>query len=219
MATAVLAAISAVGTAASARATSITFDDGLVASGATLANQYASLGVTFAPGGGSITGVINPAGTTQGFATNVDMTIGPIEIGSAAPLSGLALRTYNGYNAENGDPVFTMTFSSPISLLSLDFGSVSTSAGQAAVFAVNPATGTAVTVGFEPSAANGTVTATGLPTGTRTIIVVPGTYNDYVAIDNLNFTVVPEPTTVAMSLFGAGVLGVMMVRRRHRIAA
>ena len=45
------------------------------------------------------------------------------------------------------------------------------------------------------STANGTLTATGISPGATTFIVVPGNYNHYVAVDNINFTDVPEPST------------------------
>ena len=51
------------------------------------------------------------------------------------------------------------------------------------------------------------------------IIVVPGAKDDFVAVDNLNFTFaaaagVPEPTSVAASLVGLGLLGVLWKRRQ-----
>ena len=209
-----LAGVGVLTMAASMRATVITFDDGAVVAGNTLSNQYASQGVTFAAGGGSISGVINPAITTQGFATNTNLLIdGTLESGVAAPLSGLVLRTLNGWLAEDGDAVFTMNFSSAVAFLSIDFGSNAST--QGVIFAVNPLTGTATTVGSTVSTTvNGTVTATNIPAGAKTFVIVPGNYGDYVAIDNINFTAVPEPSTLAVSVLGVGLLGAWLRRRR-----
>ncbi len=209
------------GWAAQAHATVISFDDGAVAAGTTLSTQYASRGVTFSPGGGSYTGVVNPPGTDQGFATNTDLTISTFDstLGEGAPLSGLVLRSDSGFLIENGDPVFTMTFNAPVTALSLDFGDVKSGfQGSAAIFAVQPVSGVAVSIALAPNTKNGTATAVGLPTGVTTIVVVPGTAKDFVALDNLTFTLapVPEPATVTAFLMGLGALSVAL---RRRVAA
>ncbi len=209
----------AVATATAAHATTITFDDGLVTAGSVLSNQYAGLGVTFAPGGGSTPGVIAPTFRAGAFAPNTDMSIGALSTSASvgAPLSGLILHTSPGWAAETANPVFTMTFSLAITTLSMDFGGNSST--QPSIFAVNPATGVAVTVASSlATTVNGTLTAVGLPTGTQTVIVLPGSYNDYVAVDNIVFTAVPEPSTVAASVLGLGALG-LVVRRQRRATA
>ena len=213
------AAAGFLGWAASAHATVISFDDGSVAVGTTLSTQYARLGVTFASGGGSYNGVVNPPSTNAGFATNTDLTISAFDasVGEGSPLSGLVLRSAANFAAENGDPVFTLTFSAPVTALSLDFGDVKAAVqGTEAIFAVEPGSNQALSIALAPSAKNGTATAVGLPAGTTTVIVVPGTNKDFVAVDNLNFTLaaVPEPTTIATSILGLGVLGMALCRRR-----
>ncbi len=209
--------ISVLGWAVSASATVITFDN--IAVGSTLSTQYASQGVTFAPGGGSYTGVVNPPSTNVGFATNTDLTISNFDpgLGEGAPLSGLVLRSDAGFLMENGDPVFTMTFSAPVASLSLDFGDVKNAfQGSPAIFALQPASNVAVSIALSPDTKNGTATAVGLPVGVTQIIVVPGTSKDFVALDNLNYTfaAVPEPTSVAASLLGLALLGVVLKRRQ-----
>ncbi len=207
-----------IGWAASAHATVVSFDN--LAVGTVVSTQYAGEGVTFSPGGGSYTGVVNPPSTNAGFATNTDLTISAFDgsLGEGAPLSGMVLRSNANFAAENGDPVFTLTFSAPVTSLSLDFGDVKNAfQGEAAIFAVEPATNEAVSIALAPSAKNGTATAAGLPAGVTTIVVVPGTNKDFVAVDNLTFTLaapVPEPTTAATFLVGLGVLGLLLKRRR-----
>ena len=214
-----LVAAAVLGWAASAGATVITFDDAAVTAGSVLSTQYASRGVTFAPGGGSYAGVVNPPSTNVGFAPNTDLTISNFDpgLGEGSPLSGLVLRSDAGFLLENGDPVFTMTFSAPIASLSLDFGDVKNAfQGSPAIFAVQPASNVAVSIALAPDTKNGTATAVGLPTGVTTIVVVPGTTRDFVALDNLNFTFapVPEPSSVAAALLGVALLGVVLKRRQ-----
>ena len=202
----------------SAHATVVSFDN--LAAGTVVGTQYANAGVTFSPGGGSYTGVVNPPSTNAGFATNTDLTISAFDatLGEGAPLSGMVLRNNANFANENGDPVFTLTFNAPVASLSLDFGDVKNAfQGEAAIFAVEPATNQAVSIALSPSTKNGTATAVGLPTGVTTAVVVPGTNKDFVAVDNLTFTLaapVPEPTTVAALLVGFGALGVVLKRRR-----
>ncbi len=215
-----LVAVGLLGCAASSEATVITFDN--VAVGSALSNQYAAQGVTFAAGGGQYQGVVNP-NPDFGFATNTDLTISQFStsLGEGAPLSGLVLRSEAGFRQENGNPVFTMTFSQSLATLSLDFGDVTSSYNyQAAIFALQP-NNNAVQIALEPGAQNGTSTAVGIPAGVTRIIVVPGAEDDFVAVDNLNFTFaaaagVPEPTPVAAALIGLGLLGVLWKRHRRQ---
>ena len=217
-----LAIAGILGWAASANATIVTFDNGSVVAGNTLSNQYASQGVTFAAGGGQYSGVVNP-NSDYSFATNTDLTVSQFNasLGEGAPLSGLVLRSQAGFNQENGNAVFTMTFSQPLATLSLDFGAVSSDYYyQAALFALQ-SSGTAVQIALEPGSQNGTTTAVGVPSNVTQIIVVPGAKDNFVALDNLNFTfaAVPEPTSVAASLVGLGLLGVVYKRRQRQRAA
>lgn len=210
------------GWAAAADATTITFDDGAVTAGSLLSNQYASQGVTFAAGGGQYQGVVNPPSGSD-FATNTDLTVSQFSasLGEATPLSGLVLRSEAGFNKEDGNPVFTITFSSSLATLSLDFGDVTTDYNfQAAIFALQ-SNGNAVPIALEPGTQNGTATAVGIPTGVNKIIVVPGASDDFVAVDNLNFTfaAVPEPTPLAASFVGLVLLALVWKRRqRHQTA-
>ena len=161
--------------------------------------------------------MVNP-NSDYSFATNTDLTI--YQYGNASPVSGLVLRSAPGFKQENGNPVFTMTFSMPLATLSLDFAGVTSDYYfQAAVFALQP-NGNAVQIALEPGSQNGTSTAVGIPVGATQFIVVPGAADDFVVVDNVNFTfaAVPEPTSVATSLVGLGLLGFMWRRKRQQAA-
>ncbi len=194
----------------------ITFDEGLVAAGATLSNQYAPLGAIFSGGTGGATGVVNPPSTTQGFATTTTMTIASSAAGGdnggsafTAPISGLVLHSYaspNGWLGENGDAVFRIDFSTPINFFSIDFGSVST-LGASGIFAVD-GNNAVIQSAFVNTAGSSTLSLT-LTTPVSSIVITEGTYFDYVAVDNITFSAVPEPSTwAALLTAGAGLLGV-----------
>lgn len=198
--------------AASANATLITFDE--LAANTIVSNQYA--GVTFAAGTGGLT-VPNPTGSTQGFATNTGMGVTPLaggDVGGGAgsPLSGMVLHRFNAdWLVENGDPVFVITFASAITDFSLDFGGVSTPA-SCGIYAYSG--GTQVASANGTAGANFTLSLTGL-TGVTQIAVTPGDFNDWVGVDNVNYTLAattPEPASFAILGLGA----VALLRRRKK---
>lgn len=199
--------------ASAAHAELITFDG--LASGTTLSNQYT--GVTFAAGTGGLS-VPNSTTTIEGFATNTSLTVMPLSIANtataAAPLSGGVLHSRAGWISENGDPVFTITFANPITAFSLDFGSVDVP--RDSVIYAYTATGTSAIASTKAVAAGGlnqTVSLSNLVGVTR-IAVTPGSYGDYVAVDNVRYTTaVPEPAT--MAALGLGALALVKRRRKR----
>ena len=195
-----------------ASAIDINFDN--LAVGVTLSNQYA--GVTFSAnalsGGGSISGAP--------FATNTDMKIVSSigsdvnDLGTPSLVSGNVLRSFSGYLVENGDPSFRVTFAAPITSFSADFASVFDPAdvrlmafnGNTLVSTVN---GTSPNEQFHLAITGSNITS---------VIVLPGTFNDYVAVDNISYaaavTAVPEPSVLALS--SAGFALVAWAGRRRR---
>lgn len=192
--------------AMSAHATTITFDD--LASGTILSNQYAGLGVTFSAN--AFTGS-NSNSTSQGWATNSGMTVTATDVGSlGTPLltSGNLLHSFGDWLGENGDPSFLISFAAPIKSISIDFAGVGTP-GDSAIYVFNGSTllgtvlGTSVactpTCQFTLSYSAPSITS---------VAVAPGSYGDWVGIDNVVFAAaVPEPQTWAMLLLGVGVIG------------
>ena len=204
--------------AGSASAADITFDE-LVA-GVTLSTQYAALGVTFTPN--AFTG----AGTSSSgadWATNTDMTIvstsGSDVGGLGTPVSGPSLvggnvlRSFSGWLDEDGDASFAAIFSTPITAFSADFAGVSTP-GDVKIYAY---AGSTLLGSSSSSVTTGQFTLSFSGTGITRVVVTPGSFNDWVGVDNIRFTqAVPEPESYALMALGMGVLAI--ARRRSKAA-
>lgn len=181
-----------------AAATDITFDN--LAVGTTVSTQYA--GVTFSPNAFSGTGA--PDGT---WATNTDMTIVSATGGNVGALgapnlvSGNVLRSFSAWTSENGDPSFRVSFGSAISSFSADFAGVDTPA-DVRLFAFNGASLLGTVVGTT----TGQFTLTFAAARITNVVVTPGDFFDYVAVDNIRYleaiSPVPEPTTWAFISVG-----------------
>ena len=198
--------------AAQASAVTITFDD--LAEGTTLSNQYAALGATFVPN--AFSGAGGPSG--EDWASNTDMTIvsstGSDVGGLGAPslVSGNLLHGFNGWLDEDGDASFAINFANPVNSVAMDFAGVSEPA-DVTLLAYNGNTllgsvaGTGTVSQFSLSFAAASITS---------VRVTPGSYFDWVGVDNISFNVaaVPEPATYAM--MGLGVAALLTWRRRFR---
>ena len=201
--------------AGSANAVDITFDE--LAAGVTLSNQYAALGVTFTPN--AFTG---PGSSTSGedWATNTDMTIVSSTgadvggLGTPTLVSGNVLRSFAGWLDEDGDASFAANFSTAITSFSADFAGVSVPADvRLFAYAGNTLLGSSTS-----SVTTGQFTLTFSGTGITRVVVAPGSFNDWVGVDNVRFTpAVPEPESYALMALGMGVLAI--ARRRLKAAA
>ena len=195
--------------AAQAGAVTITFNE--LTPGTTLANQYAASGVVFTPNAFSGVG-----SSTSGepWATNTHMTIvdsqGPDvgALGLPALASGNLLRSRPGWLGENGDASFLMRFSTPISSFSADFIGVDEFA-DVTIWAYSGST----LLGTVSGTTTGQFTLTFAATSITSVAVRPGNYFDWVAVDNINYTLVPEPGSYV--LMGLG-LAVLALRRRQQ---
>lgn len=210
-------------TASAAGPVRITFDAddpiGGLAEGETLSNQYAALGVTFAPNPFS-----GPGGPVTNWATNTDMTIVSSQgnevggLGGPSLVSGNVLHSIAGWAVEDGDPSFVAHFSQGISSFSADFAGVFFP-DSVVLYAYNGSTllGTA-----NSTIETGQFTLSfSSATPITSVVVNNGAFDDWVGVDNITFntavSAVPEPSTYAMFGLGLGLLGV--VRRKRALAA
>lgn len=198
-----------------ANATVIDFED--LAVGATVSSQYAGLGVTFSPN--AFSGAGGPSGPSGPWATNTDLTVvsstgGDVGgLGTPPLVSGHILRSFSGWLNENGDPSFSISFASAITAFSMDFAGVSTPS-DVRLFAYNGAT----IVGLASGLSGGQFTLNlAAPSITR-VAVAPGSFNDWVGVDNISFTGavagVPEPAAWLTMLLGFAGLGAALRARR-----
>ena len=190
---------------ASAAVYTMTFDTdaagNAIAEGAMLSTQYAAWGVSASNVGAP------PFGS--GWASNSSLQITATDIGGGvtAPISGKLLHSFGGWLSEDNAPFIRMGFSTGIDSISADFGGMG-GAGVAGIYAYNGTT----LVGSVLNTTSGTqhVALSGVGTITN-IIVIPGTYGDWVGVDNISFNTVPTPGAAA--LLG---LGGLIVGRRRR---
>ena len=201
--------------AGQASAATITFED--LAEGATLSNQYAGIGAIFSAN--AFTGAGGPNGN---WATNSDMTITSSVTGDVGGLgtptgavSGNVLHAFgnivaNGWLSEDGDPSFLITFTTPVSFISAAFAGVFTPADVHLV-AYNGATLLANIVSLLPAGTNSQYVLSYSAPMITSVAITPGSFNDWVAVDNITFTpaaAVPEVSTYAMMAMGMGLLAI-----------
>ncbi len=197
--------------ASSALATTIDFSADAVgnplAPGTVIADQYAPLGVSFV--GSAFADPLDPANP---FATNTDMTLavrdGNPATEAVVPASaGNFLHAYPGWTLEDGESNFAILFASRITSFSMDI--YGDRVGLTQLFAIDgddivddaqsPA---------DPTGQPKTITVSD-PAGFDAVGVILGSNIDWVAADNIRFTVVPEPA----SILAIGALWLAMVRR------
>jgi len=201
--------------ASSAQATTLTFED--LSVGTTLSNQYSGFGVTFSAN--TFTGA-GSSSSGEAWAANTDMTIVSStgsDVGGlgtpAGTVSGNILRSFAGWLSEDGDPSFLMTFSTPISSISAAFAGVSTAA-DVRLFAYDGAT----LLGTVAGSSSGQFVLSFSSASITSVAIAPGSFNDWVGVDNITFQSVPEPSSMAlMSLIGIiGYVGRRSLQRRSQ---
>ena len=178
--------------ATQAQAITINFDD--LAPGTTLSNQYAALGVVFSANAFSGAGT---SSSGERWATNTDMTVVSLAgidvsgVGSPSLVGGNVLRSVNGWLNEDGDASVLMSFSTPMTSVSVTFAGVGT-----------PADVRLLTAGGQVLAAGSTmgqfVLTYSSSTAFSSIAMTPGSFTDWVAVDSTTVTPVPEAGKSAM---------------------
>jgi hypothetical protein len=116
-------------------------------------------------------------------------------LGAPALVSGNILRSFAGWLNEDGDPSFLVTFSTPVSSFSATFAGVSTGS-DVTIWAYNGAT----LLGTVSGTTTGQfVLSFASATPITSVRVRPGSFNDWVGVDNITFT----PAAVAPTLQNA----------------
>lgn len=213
-------AVAAFAAVPAAAQTVINFDN--LSEGTILSNQYAGLGVTFSAN--AFTGA-GSSSSGEAWATNTNMRVTATDLGGLGTPSlvgGMIFRAFgntysDGWLTENGDPSFNINFSTAINAFSLDFAGVATGA-DTRIFVYNGAT----LLGTVAGSTTGQFTLSYAAASITRVAVAPGSFDDWVGVDNLRFTQatagVPEPATWAMLVGGFGALGFAM-RRRPKVNA
>ena len=220
-AAAALLSLSAMAEAATAGQQVLDFEN--LANGTVLSTQYEALGVRLRAN--AFTGAGNSS-SGQPWATNTDLTVLDIALQneesalSAGPFAtGKVLRAYEAWLDEDGDPSFELLFASPVTAVQASFVAVDIAGGKAVdtrLFAYNGQTLLGVVRGDAGASDTAFNLAFSAPAITRAVIA-PGTWDDWVAVDNITITsAVPEPNTLL--LLAAGIVAIAAKTRRGRLA-
>ncbi|MBI4890447.1 MAG: PEP-CTERM sorting domain-containing protein [Acidobacteria bacterium] len=139
-------------------------------------------------------------------------------LGLPALVSGNILRSFSGWLSEDGDPSFQISFATPVTDFSATFAGIST-ASAVRVFSYNGSTllDTAAAVAGTGQQVI-SVSGVGLITSVK---VTPGSFDDWVGVDNIAFTPsesapVPEPSTFVAMALGLTVVSLSRLRRRAK---
>lgn len=209
---------------ASAGDVTITFEG--LAEGEMLSKQYAGIGVAFSPNalsGASDSSSAKPVWATGDTGMSITNILGKAatghfdELGTPPLVSGNVLHSYGDWiNEQTGDPNFRINFSNPVVFVSVDFASVFTpldtrlfvynNTGLLGIVA-GPTDGSCASLNCQFTLSYGAEAIT-------SVVVAPGSYDDWVAVDNIRFITqaVPEPETYATMGVGLALLG--LLRRR-----
>lgn len=211
--------------AAAASAQTINFDD--LAAGATLAGQYAGMGVSF-----SANAFSGPGSSSSGldWATNTDMTIVSIDagelgldfgaLGVPSLVSGNILHHFDNWQLlEDGDASFSINLSNPAASVSVTFAGIGgmSVAPDTRIFAYAGSTLLGTKAGSLPNDQVGQLTLTFAGTGITRIAVAPGSFDDWVGVDQIvirQTAVIPEPEVWSLTLLGLAAIA--WARRRRQ---
>ena len=171
-----------------------------------IAEQYASIGVHFI---GSA--FDEPGNPDDAFASNTDMRLttagGDVPVNAVIPAGvGNFLHTFSGFQAEDGDTNFAIVFDTPVTSVSIDL--YDDIAGLTQMFAIE---GDAIldnTQSLDSDDAAPQTISVSAAQGFTVVGLILGSNIDWVGVDNLTFTSVPEPMSC--------LLIAAVIRRRRR---
>jgi hypothetical protein len=180
--------------------------------GSTLSNQYAAQGATFSANAYSGPG---SSSTGEDWATNSDLTIVSStgsdvgSLGAPSLVSGNILRSFSGWLNEDGDPSFSISFSTAVNSFSATFAGVFTGA-DVTLWAYDGGT----LLGSVSGSGAGQFALSFGAAHITSVAIRPGTFGDWVGVDNITFNpvAVPEASTYAMMALG---LGLLALKRRR----
>jgi len=198
--------------AAQASAVTLTFET--LAVGTTLATQFQAQGATFSANAFSGAG-----SSTSGadWATNTDMTIVSSTgtdvggLGTPSLVSGNVLRSFAGWLNEDGDPSFRITFSSAATNFSAAFAGVTTTA-DVRLFVYS---GTTLLTTVTSAVTTGQFTLAYNAGPFTSVVVTPGSFNDWVGVDNITYTLTAVPEAGTWAMMGLGLSALALVKRRR----
>jgi hypothetical protein len=202
----------------------INFDD--LAAGATLSTQYASQGVIFSPNAFSGSG---SSSSGVDWATNSDMTIVSIDtgtlgvdygaLGSPSLVSANILHNFSNWQyVEDGDPSFLITLAMPASAVSITFAGVGGAAlaPDTRIFAYAGSTLLGTVAASLPDDNVAQLTLSFSAPGITRIAVAPGSFDDWVGVDNIVITPATTPVPTVSSLTLLGLAAAWFISRRRQ---
>lgn len=126
-----------------------------------------------------------------------------------ALVSGNILHSFSGWLVENGDPSFRISFTTPVNAFSATFAGVSTAA-DVTLYVYNGAS----LLGSVSGAGTGQFMLSFAAASITAVAVRPGTFDDWVGVDDISFTPlpVPEPGTYLLMALGISLIAFRLRR-------